>query len=528
MAGLGLGCAPKAYKVPLLPSGKRKDPDFAQGHRLLKPNFASTPSRSERFQAVILGGGISGLSAAWRWRHAGLKRFVLLELESEVGGNSRALSYPASAAPIGAHYLTLPNLEASAVRRLLKEMNVLGKGSSGKLEINPDELCFSPQERLFYQGNWYESLLPEELLDEEALRQARHFSEHVISWQGRRDAKGRKVFALPLAFSSPNHEFTRLDQVSFAEYADSQGWTHPLLRWYLEYGCRDDFGGSLENCSAWAGLHYFCSRDGGGLGNPDRYLVWPEGNNRLVKHLKAKVGSERLRSGSLVIAVKPGPKGVAVDYVELATNERVRLEADLVVYCLPTFTRPYLLEGEAKLQGFQYPPWITANLSLSKPPKDRQGSGFIAWDNVLYGAKSLGYVVSTHQQAAYDPLRPTVWTWYRPFIADSPAVERKRLLEARWEDWAKVILDELESVHPDIREVCERLDITVLGHGMIRPSLGFTWGEEIQKAREPLGRIFFGHGDLSGMSIFEESQYRGVLAAEKALAYLGMSVESFL
>ena len=36
-----------------------------------------------------------------------------------------------------------------------------------------------------------------------------------------------------------------------ADYAQQQGWTSPLLLWYLEYACRDDFGGSLANCSAW-------------------------------------------------------------------------------------------------------------------------------------------------------------------------------------------------------------------------------------------------------------------------------------
>jgi hypothetical protein len=34
---------------------------------------------------------------------------------------------------------------------------------------------------------------------------------------------------------------------------------------------------------------------------------------------------------------------------------------------------------------------------------------------------------------------------------------------------------------------------------------------------KPLGNIFFANSDLSGFSIFEEAQYRGVEAAKSAL-----------
>jgi hypothetical protein len=477
---------------------------------------------------AVLGGGVAGLAAGWRLARGGMEDFLLLELEPSPGGNARALSYPVTEAPIGAHYLPLPNTEARAVRLILQEMGVLRHGRDGKLAVDGDVLCHSPQERLFYKGRWYQGLLPDELLDGAAAEQVQRFHQHVQQWQARRDSKGRKVFALPVAFSSPEPEFTRLDRLSFAEYADAQGWTAPVLRWYLEYACRDDFGGSMHNCSAWAGLHYFASRDGGGLGDPDDVLVWPEGNNRLVKHLYARVGSARCRCSSLVMSVSPGQDGVQVDYLDLARGERVRLQAEAAVFCLPTFTRPYVMAGEVARESFQYAPWVTANLSLSRTPDDLQGAGFVAWDNVIYDSSSLGYVVATHQQMAFDPLRPTVWTWYHPFPAEDPKKEREKLVDSRWQDWVETIMADLEIAHADIRQVCQRLDVTVLGHGMIRPSVDFLWGAQMEDARRPKGRLFFGHGDLSGMSLFEESSYRGVLAAEGALSALGMAAPTVL
>lgn len=529
LAGLGvLGCTRTARPPTRLLGGERKDPDYPSGHRLRTSDLPKQPARVESCRAVILGGGVSGLSAAWRWQHAGLKDFLLLELEPTLGGNSRCLEYPVTRAPIGAHYLPLPNTEARAVRRLLQEMDVLRLNAGGELELDGSQLCHSPQERLHYQGKWYEGLLPTELMDEDTARQVEQFRAHIQEWRERRDGAGRRVFSVPLAYSSPDPRFVALDQQSFADYATAQGWTSPLLLWYLEYACRDDFGGSLKSCSAWAGLHYFASRDGGGLGASGDILVWPEGNYRLVEHLAAAV-QPQCRSGSLVSRVGLEGGGVIVDYFDIGRNELVRVEAEVAVYCLPTFTRPYLLEHEKVASSFTYAPWVTANLSLSRAPEDSQGAGFIAWDNVFYATPSLGYVVATHQEMAYDPLRPTVWTWYRPFVEKDPKKEREMLLEARWEDWAEIVLSELEVAHPDIRDVCHRLDITILGHGMIRPEPGFLWGSELASVRNPKGeRLFFGHGDLSGMSLFEESQYRGVLAAEQALAAVGIRDSTFL
>jgi hypothetical protein len=54
---------------------------------------------------------------------------------------------------------------------------------------------------------------------------------------------------------------------------------------------------------------------------------------------------------------------------------------------------------------------------------------------------------------------------------------------------------------------------------MRRPVTGSLWSVQRQKLadfRSP--RITLAHADLSGFSLFEEAQYRGVVAAERVLA----------
>ena len=60
-----------------------------------------------------------------------------------------------------------------------------------------------------------------------------------------------------------------------------------------------------------------------------------------------------------------------------------------------------------------------------------------------------------------------------------------------------------------------------MGHAMVRPVVGFLRSEERRRAAAQAGDVLYANSDLSGFSIFEEAQYRGVTAAARALKRLG-------
>ena len=167
-----------------------------------------------------------------------------------------------------------------------------------------------------------------------------------------------------------------------------------------------------------------------------------------------------------------------------------------------------------------------ANLSLRGFPEERRGAP-PSWDNVLYDSAALGYVVATHQHLAAHQDR-TVFTWYHALCDGPPDRERQRLLETPWAAWAEWILRDLAGPHPDIREQVIRLDLMRWGHAMVRPRPGLVWGAARQRVLNVQDRVLFAHSDLSGCSIFEEANYRGVLAAERVLASLGIPFASSL
>ncbi len=139
--------------------------------------------------------------------------------------------------------------------------------------------------------------------------------------------------------------------------------------------------------------------------------------------------------------------------------------------------------------------------------------------NVIYDSPALGYVVATHQSLRTHIDR-SVWTFYWALAQGSPADNRRLLLQKDWNYWKEAILADLERAHPDIRQCVSRLDILRLGHAMARPAPGFLESDERRRLTAASGNFLFANSDLSGFSIFEEAQYRGVKAAERALAAL--------
>ncbi len=172
------------------------------------------------------------------------------------------------------------------------------------------------------------------------------------------------------------------------------------------------------------------------------------------------------------------------------------------------------------LHDFEYSPWLTANLTLERYP-DNYGAD-PTWDNVVMDSPTLGYVDTTHQSLRTH-LDRTVWTFYWALADGPPSQQRQRLLSTDWNYWKEAILHDLERIHPDIRKCVSRVDVMRFGHAMARPKPGAVFSTERRNLAKLEGRILFANSDLSGFSIFEEAQYRGVRAAERLLTEVGGS-----
>ena len=476
-------------------AGSFVNDSFQQGHLLRDRASLPPPKQKAKISVVIVGGGIAGLSAAWRLHKKGFQDFLLLEMNDQAGGNSRWGENEITAYPWAAHYVPVPGPKAIYVRELFEELGVL---KDGKWEDR--YLCFAPQERLFMYGRWQDGIEPAIALTAKDREQFQRLEDLIHQFR----ATGKFTVPMDVGFSEST---AGLDRTSFADWLREQRMDSKIVNWYMNYCCRDDYGATSDQTSAWAGIQYFASRDAEEKGP----LTWPEGNGWIVRRLLERLGAF-VRTGQMVHRVVPRKSGATVFAGD------TQYETEFVIFAAPTFLGPYLIDGMPHLQEFEYSPWLTANLTLDRIPATYGGDP--TWDNVFMESPTLGYVDATHQSLRTNIDR-TVWTFYWALADGTPVQNRRLLLQRDWNYWKEAILHDLERVHTDIRQCVSRIDIMRWGHAMARPKPGAIYSAERRKLRNQHGRILFANSDLSGFSIFEEAQYRGVSASDTVLAHFG-------
>ena len=543
-AALLAGCQPPPPALEFAFAGI----DLERGHALrdlLAQGPLPAPTLVRRAQVIIAGGGVAGLAAARSLRLAGVHDFALLELEDTPGGNSRAGAVNGVACPLGAHYLPVPGDHAPEVQDLLEELG-LRQRVAGRWQYDERHLCHSPQERLYFEREWQEGLLPVQGVGEATLEQYRRFSQAVGA------ASRAARFTMPQFAAldaktglAPAHQ--ALDAMTFEAWLQRQGLDDAHLRWYLDYCCRDDYGAGMARVSAWAGLHYFASRHGfhapGEAVAEDRegVLTWPEGNGWLTQQLATPIKAQgQLQTGTSVLRIAETRRGVEVDAFNHHSGNVERWQAPRCIVALPVFVAARVVQNPPAFlaqaaQRLQWAPWAVTNIHLNAPLADRPGAA-PAWDNVIYGDSNpggLGYVDASHQKLDPRP-GPTVLTYYQALgdVADA----RQQLATQGAEHWGRAALAALAGPHPDVLQRATRVQVTRYGHAMSIPVPGVqTFLSQIGLQGTPgkrklllngerqralpipaTARLAFAHSDWSGYSVFEEAFTRGHAAGLRA------------
>lgn len=504
-------------------------------HLLRDGELNTLPSREHVCETLILGSGAAALCAAWTLVKNGYRNILLAD-GFERNGNNAAYAFSGSLnAPSGAHYLALPSAESTHMLELLGDLGILqGFDALGKPVYRETDLVFAPEERLFRDGNWQYGLAPENDGD------TRRFFQLIGQLKQARGSDGRKIFAIPIALSSQDKLWRQLDSLTFAQWLWRERYRSPRLLWYLDYCCRDDYGQGIEQVSAFAGLHYFAAR-----GNEHAtVLTWQDGLNHISEGIRAFCGMQAIKSlpenGELVFARPTSYAAVATRVLETADGVEVVLRdvvsgdtrlvrAKNVICAMPLFVVKRVLAQPEKY-GFdvfrlpEYAPWLVSNFVLRGFPKERLHSE-LAWDNVVYGSRGLGYVVATNQQINVAKPERTIFTAYSALNHDTPANVRRELLQAQPQDLLGYAAQDLLAVYgKGFWQFVEHVDMTVRAHAMAVPKVGYLADDLLLKLRGHDSQIVFAHGDLSGYSVFEEAAWWGVQAAKRVLLARGQIV----
>ncbi|MBL7703978.1 MAG: NAD(P)-binding protein [Taibaiella sp.] len=518
--GLGLTACRSKRNIP----GSIVGASAAIGH-LLRDKVFERPAVFEERKVVIVGGGISGLSAAMHLHKARIEEVLLLELEAHTGGNAASGSNEYSKFPYGAHYVPIPNNQLTDYMAFLEEAGVITGYENGLPVYNELYLCHDPEDRLYINGKWQEGIVPNHGLSDTSKHQFTRFFEEMARLRKEKGKDGRDAFAIPVDLSSADPLYTALDQLTFKEWLTQQAFNADELLWYANYCTLDDFGTTIEQISAWAGIHYFAARKGlAANAHYDDVLTWEQGNGFLAEQLLKRSQAE-IRTNSLVVAVEEVDSKIELIYYDVPNKAIKGLRCEQCIIAAPQFVNARMLGSadpervETVKANMQYSPWIVANLKVKAGLEERNGVD-LSWDNVIYGGNGLGYVDAGHQKISLSqPVKNL--TYYKPLKGASNAEARKVALAKQHKDWVDEILSDLLKVHPNLEQQLLQADIALWGHAMIQPLPGWIWGAARKSLQQSIGnKIHFAHTDIAGVSIFEEAFYQGLNAAGRVKQFL--------
>jgi hypothetical protein len=500
-------------------------PGRDEGHYLRDRRLLPPPTSVIETDVAIFGSGIAALTAAWKLNKDGHKDFVMID-GPQPYGNAAGGQFGEYQYPTGGHYLPLPSPESVHVREILADLGIIERDPFAEKPTYDERfILHGPEERLLMNGQWQDGFIPTAGVPAAELVEHRRFFAEVDRLRQLRGSDGKRVFVFPTMSSSSDPAFDGLDTITLKAWLDQQGYTSPTLHWYLNYCCRDDYGTRYDKVSAWAGLHYYCSRWGqaANAGN-GAWLTWPGGMQPLAKAMAEASGARR-HAGTCVSLARAGEGIEALCFVlENGVPRTYTVKARKAVCAMPVFVAARVVKDIAAL-GFDakrhtpaYAPWMVANFLMKEFPRELPEVP-LSWDNVVYQEPGLGYVVSTHQDIRVTPPAKTVFSAYVALSDRTPDAARKWLDKASADELVALASVDLKTAYGGKFASCvERVDITVRGHAMAAPLPGFRSNAGLKALREADGAIVFAHADLSGFSVFEEAAWWGYRAAQKVQA----------
>ena len=207
-------------------------------------------------------------------------------------------------------------------------------------------------------------------------------------------------------------------------YLRDRGWSSARLRWFVEYGCRDDFGATLGP-DVGLGGHPLLRGAARRRAASARRLPDLAGGQRPPGRAPGRAAPER------ACARRPpsrrrAPARRAAWTSSTTTSATAACAASArehAVFALPRFLAALRRRRSATPPARRRASTARGWSRTSRCATARSRAAFpLAWDNVLYDSPSLGYVVATHQQGRDHG--PTVFTYYLPLLDDDPRVAR--------------------------------------------------------------------------------------------------------
>jgi len=447
---------------------------FAIGHRLRDGEAFGRPNRWRSCDLVIVGGGLSGLAAAYL---AGDREVVLLENEPAPGGHARSQVMGGIPCALGSAYVG----EGDAAGRLAAELGLPPVRVAG-WDGTVDGGAFIPD-------IWGVGL--------DALPYERRVRDQFAACR-------RDLLAL-------DPDDGRFDDTPLAALLAPYG--PEVTRWWNAY-CPSNWGGTAADVAAALGietLHWWTGPE-----RTDTRATWAGGVGALADRLTMAVASQHpgaIVAPATVLAVTQSRDGVEVTCWHDGAVLGVRARA--AILAVPKYVARHMVPGlpadqRAAMGSIRHNPYCVVNVLCARPVRR------LAYDTWFPGCRFTDVIAAdwvTSARGADDA--GALLTCYVP-LAEG---EREALLsDDHCRELAREVVSDLCRFWPG--EAPEPVEVHLYrrGHAIHASAPGLARHQAL--ARRPLGRITFAHGDVGSRVASASGAIRSARRALEEVAAL--------
>jgi len=443
-------------------------------HQVRDGKVFTRPPATAHHDVVIVGAGISGLTAAYLLRH---RDVLLLEKEPHLGGNAYAMDYQREAYATGTAFL----YKSDASYALATELGMQ------PLPINsPDGTILQGE---FIADTWGAGLdhLPYPASVRDAFKK---FKKEILAIDI--DKRAEEFYALPLS------DFLK-------------GYPQELTDWWDAYGA-SNYGAVCKDAATGAAVIEMQSMDLE-TSSDDRY-TFPGGLGALSKKLIELLHphSDRLISGATTVSVAQQRNKVHVTYIGEGGVKTVSAKA--VIMAAPKLITNRIVESIPEKQRdamrqIRYIPYPVVNLIFDKPVFN------LGYDTWCPGKSFTDITIADwvlQNQPGYKQ-KYNILTFYTPMKEQDRA---RFLTDEGTREVAANVLRDFQNLLPNTNVDPVEVHIYRRGHPvyMSSPRL-YTQIQPL--ARHPMDRVFFANTDSEGPESTADS---AILAARRAVKEL--------
>jgi len=435
-------------------------------------SFFTRPPATARHEVVIVGGGVSGLAAAYRLQH---RDFLLLEKEPHWGGNAYGMEYEGSTYATGSAFLAKDEYAYHFANQIgLKPLPV----NSPDASIIGGELV---------PDTWGDGL--DKLPYPAAVRESfKKFKKEMLAIDVKK--RGKELYKKP-----------------FSDFL--KGYPVELKQWWDGFG-PSNWGATSEETAAGLAIESLQEMVQES-GKDDRY-TWPGGLGALTKRLADILQpkyTDRMHSGATTVAVVSEKEEVQVTF--MLGGELKTVAAKAVIMATPKFITRRIVDGLPDKQSdamhqIRYIPYPVVNLIFDKPVFNH---GYDTW---CPGNSFTDFVVADwviQKQPGYQQ-KFNIISCYTPMKEE----DRGYLLnETGARKIAANVLRDFQKLMPGLNVDPVEVHIYRRGHPLYMSTPGL-YTQVQPLVRQPMDRVFFANTDSEGP---ESTTNAGILAAQRAV-----------